>query len=297
LSGLRPIRTIAAGNILGECILWDEASTSVWWTDIEASTLYRYEWGTHEIERYAVPERLCSFGLVENEQRLICAFESGFAFYEPQSRTLEWLYRPEADLRGTRFNDGRVDRQGRFWAGTMIEGEARDGAGQAVEGSLYWLSATARGRALGGIEISNSLAWSPDSGTLYFADSPTRRIRAYDFDGDAGTIGAGRVFAEVAGPGVPDGSTVDAEGFLWNAEWGGSRIVRYAPSGKVDATLDLPVSQPTCLCFGGDGLDLLFVTTATEGLSRESLREQPAAGDVLVYQTGVRGLAESRFRA
>jgi L-arabinonolactonase len=296
LSSPALIRTIAAGNILGECILWDETSASVWWTDIEASALYRYEWRTDEIEHYAVPERVCSFGFVENEQRLVCAFESGFAYYEPRSRALEWLFRPEADFRGTRFNDGRVDRQGRFWAGTMIEGEARDRAGKAVEGSLYWISATARGRALGGIEISNSLAWSPDSGTLYFADSPTRRILAYDFDADAGTLGEARVFTEVEGPGVPDGSTVDAEGFLWNAEWGGSRIVRYAPSGTIDATLDLPVSQPTCVCFGGDEMNLLFVTTATEGLSPARLHEQPEAGDVLVYQTGVRGLVESRFR-
>jgi L-arabinonolactonase len=280
MGGPTLLTTIPVKNTLGECILWDEITGSVWWTDIHAAVLYRYALGSSKLTKYDVPERLCSFGFVEDDPHLICAFASGIALYEPASRDLRWLYRPEQGLRGTRFNDGRVDRQGRFWAGT----------------SLYWISGTAHGRALGGIEISNGLAFSPDAATLYFADSPTRQIRAYEFDAARGQIGEGRLLTEVANGGEPDGSTVDADGFIWNASWGASRVVRYAPDGAVDAEFDVPVSQPTCLCFGGDRLDLLFVSTARENLTPERLGAEPLAGDVLVYGTGYRGLPECRYR-
>lgn len=296
MGGLTLLTTIPVKNTLGECVLWDEITGSVWWTDIHAAALYRYTLSLSELTKYDVPERLCSFGLVEDDPRLICAFDSGFALYEPRSRDLQWLYRPERGFRGTRFNDGRVDRQGRFWAGTMVEGDARDAAGDPVKGSLYWIAATGRGRAFGGIEISNSLAFSPDAATLYFADSPTRQIRAYDFDAASGELGAGRLLAEVGDGGQPDGSTIDVDGFLWNASWGASRVVRYAPGGAVDAEFDLPVSQPTCVCFGGDDLDLLFVSTARENLLPEVLGTEPLAGDLLVYRTSYRGLPESRYR-
>jgi sugar lactone lactonase YvrE len=289
------VGTVAARNTLGECILWDGVARSVWWTDIQEATLYNNVPGTPELRRYALPERLCSFGFVEGDPRLVCAFESGFALYEPASRDLQWLYRPERGFTGTRFNDGRVDRQGRFWSGTMVEGDARDGAGEPVKGSLYWVSAAGHGRVFGGIDISNSLAFSPNADILYFADSPRREIRAHDFDAGTGAVGSGRRFVELEA-GVPDGSTVDAEGCLWNASWGASRVVRYRASGAVDVVIDVPVSQPTCVCFGGERLDLLFVSTAREGLTDAELEAQPLAGDVLVYETDYRGLPESRYR-
>jgi L-arabinonolactonase len=296
LSGFSLLTTIPAGNTLGECILWDDRSRCAWWTDIHAAVLYRYAHATSGVEHYELPERLCSFGFIGDDDRLVCAFASGFALYAPTSGELRWLYRPEKDFRGTRFNDGRVDRQGRFWSGTMVEGDARDAAGRPTRGSLYWISGGERRKALGDIAISNSLCWSVDSSILYFADSPTRRIMAYAFDRVTGALGGGRLFADTSGDGEPDGSIIDADGFLWNARWGGSKIVRHAPTGEVDAELDLPVSQPTCVCFGGEDLDLLFVSTAREGLSPESLEAQPEAGHVLVYQTAYRGLPEDRYR-
>lgn len=290
------LKTIPVGNTLGECILWDDRSRSAWWTDIHAAVLYRYAHATSSLQRYELPERLCSFGFTDNDDRLVCAFASGFALYSPTSGELGWLYRPEKDFRGTRFNDGRVDRQGRFWSGTMVEGDARDAAGGATKGSLYWIRGGERHKALGGIAISNSLCWSVDGSILYFADSPTRRIMAYAFDRATGELGGGKLFADTSGDGEPDGSVVDADGFLWNARWGASKIARHAPTGEVDAELDLPVSQPTCICFGGEDLDLLFVSTAREGLSPESLESQPQAGHVLVYRTAYRGLREDRYR-
>ena len=294
-SDFRLLRTIPAANTLGECILWDEKTQCVWWTDIHESRLHRFHLGSGAVRRFACPERLCSFGFVENDSLLIAAFASGIAIFDPESAERSWLYRPEQAYRGTRFNDGRVDRQGRFWSGTMVEDDARDADGRPVRGSLYRIAAAAGQRVFGNIGISNSLCFSPDGRVLYFADSPERQIRAWDLDPRSGEPANGRVLAEVEGAGVPDGSTIDADGCLWNAQWGGSKVVRYTSAGRVDRVLELPVSQPTCVCFGGPGLDLLFVSTAREGLDAARLEAEPDAGHVLVYATAFRGLPESRY--
>lgn len=298
MSAITLIGTIPVKNLLGESILWDERGQCVWWTDIHNAVLYRYAHARSDLQRYALPERLGSFGFIESyDTRLVCAFASGFAFYDTASGEIDWLYRPEQDVEGTRFNDGRVDRQGRFWSGTMVEGEAIDAAGQPTKAGLYCISATECRKVLGDIGISNSLCFSRDGTILYFADSPTRRIMAYALDPVTGKLGEGSVFASIRGEGAPDGSIIDAASCLWNACWGGSKLVRYTPDGEPDCVLELPVSQPTCLCFGGPDLDLLFVSTAREGLGPDRLEAEPEAGNVLVYKTKFRGLPEDRFRA
>jgi len=289
------IATIAVRNRLGECILWDDRSQHVWWTDIQACQLFRYEPQSAELRHFELPERLGSFGLTDRGPELICAFESGFALFDPIGGSIEWLARPELGITGTRFNDGRVDRRGRFWAGTMVESDAHDADGRPTAGSLYRLAGSDCRRLFGGIQISNSLCFSPDGSILYFADSPTGRINAYELDAETGEPGRSRVFADV-NDGVPDGSTVDAEGYLWNAHWGGGKVVRHAPSGSIDFELDLPTTQPTCVCLGGEKLDHLFVTTATVELEPASLASEPEAGNVLIYRTPICGIAESCFK-
>lgn len=289
------IKTINVKNILGECILWDAVSGSTWWTDIHAATLYRYFPDSEEIRRYAMPERLCSFGFVLDDHRLICAFESGFAIYDPETGSVDWIDRPEKDIKATRFNDGRVDRQGRFWSGTMAEGDATDMEGKPVTGSLYCTDSEKTLKVLDGIAIPNSLCWSVDSRTMYFTDSPGREIFACDFNPDDGSPGDKKVFARTTGESQPDGSIIDADGYLWNAHWGGGKVVRYTPEGKIDYEIVLPVTQPTCICFGGEGLNFLFVSSARENLSDEQLLSQPHAGSVFIYETRYHGLDESRF--
>jgi sugar lactone lactonase YvrE len=147
-----------------------------------------------------------------------------------------------------------------------------------------------------GIGTSNSIAWSPDDRTFYYSDTAARVIWAYDFDLDAGTIANRRVLTDMDGqPGGPDGSTVDAEGFLWNAQWGGWRLVRYAPDGRVDRVVPMPVAQPTSCMFGGEDLATLYVTSARTGLSDADLARQPQAGGLFALDVGVRGLPEPRF--
>jgi L-arabinonolactonase len=285
------IETIAAGNTLGEGVLWEAETQSLWWSDIQEQLLYRLDWNSREIRSFSTPERLCSFGFIENDRRLIAAFESGFAVFDPFDGNVAWLARPERDAADVRFNDGRVDRQGRFWAGTMEERDDRTG-----RANLYCLDGAGRThRRESGIAISNGICWSPDSRFFYFADSPKRMIFVYDFDSATGDISNRRVFAQTPEGASPDGANVDAEGFLWSAHWGASRVVRYAPDGKTDAILDVPASQPTCIAFGGPDLDLLFVTSAREGISPGRLAGEPSAGDVFVYKMGVKGLPDQRF--
>jgi sugar lactone lactonase YvrE len=147
-----------------------------------------------------------------------------------------------------------------------------------------------------GVIIPNSLAWSPDSSTMYFADTERDIIWSFDYDLQAGEMSNERVFVDcAANPGSPDGSCVDAEGCLWNAEYGGWRVVRYTPQGKIDRVIELPVQNPTCCCFGGERLDTLYITSAAQNLRDADLAKQELAGSVFAARPGVRGLPESRF--
>jgi sugar lactone lactonase YvrE len=276
-----PHAIIPAANVLGEGVLWDDAAAALWWTDIQSSELLRYDWTTLRLERTALPHRLGSFGLIENSSDIIAAFADGIALYHPVSTSLQWISRPAHGVDNMRFNDGRMDRQGRFWTGTMIESDTADG-----EATLYCVNTKgATDPHERGLRITNGICTSPDGRRLYLADSPRAIIYRYDLDPDAGTLHDRREFARTTGGAFPDGAN------------GGARVVRYTPDGRVDRILEVPVSQPTCVALGGPDRDLLFVSSARDGLSAQELAEQPHAGDVLVYRlAGVHGLPEPRFR-
>lgn len=280
-----------AENILGEVPVWDVATQALWWTDIEGKLIQRLDWATGEVSRWSVPERLGSFALRETGG-LVCAFESGLAFFEPETGEIEWIARPESDRPGNRFNDGKTDRHGRFWAGTM------DDRLSDRTGALYRLDPDLSvHRMESGVGISNALCWNPDDTKFYFADTLMQEIWAYDYDAGSGSISGRTVFASTHDePGQPDGSTIDAEGFMWNAQWDGWRLVRYAPDGHVDRVVELPLQKPTSVMFGGPDLSTLFVTTAIWDLTGDALADQPMAGSLLAIDVGVRGLPETRFK-
>ena len=281
---------VPSGNTLGEGVLWDEGGGAVWWTDIQEKRLFRCRLGENKLEVFRLPERLGSFGFVEGNDKIVAAFESGLAFYRPSTGDTEWIKRVDHGAPNVRFNDGRVDRRGRFWSGSMTEGEG------APRGKLYRLGRGGEVTThMDDIAISNSICFSPDGKHLYFADTPQRTILRYDIGAGEGTISNRTVFAKTAEGAFPDGSNVDRDGFLWNAQWAAGRVVRYAPDGSVDAEIEVPAAQPTCVAFGGENLDLLFVTSAREGLKQDALERQPHAGDVFVYRTNVKGLIEPRF--
>ncbi len=291
MANVRLVEELSLANVLGEGIVWDAVRRVAWWTDIQSRALFQLDPASGRLKDWELPERLACMANVQDSTKLIAAFESGFAFFEPANGSVEWLAMINREP-GVRLNDGRADRQGRFWAGSMLEGDG----GSAARGTLYCLSGDLSLReTLAGLRISNSLCWSPDAQVMYHADTPNGRIDSYAFDTASGTPSGRTTFAHTAPNHGPDGSTVDADGYVWNAQWGGSKVVRYTPTGTVDFELPLPVSQPTCVAFGGRDLDLLFVTSAAEGLSTAAREREPRAGNLFVFQTDVRGLREASF--
>jgi sugar lactone lactonase YvrE len=282
------IDVIEVGNVLGEGPVWNEQDGSLWWTDIQGSSVHRLELASRRLDIFPAPERIGSLAFIEGDTRLLAAFETGIGCYTPGNDAIDWIARPEARGSGRRFNDGRIDRQGRFWVATMVQDEARAGAATA---SLYRLDAHGNLQVQQtGVKIGNGLCTSPDGAKLYFADSPRRTIHAYDLDASTGALSHRRLFATVT-DGYPDGAAMDSAGFLWSSRWGAGSLVRHAPDGSVAETVALPVSQPTCVAFGGEDFRLMFVTSAKEGTSGETL-----AGALLILAAEVRGLPECRWR-
>jgi len=286
------IDTVPCANLLGEGVQWNHQDECFWWTDILAAKLHRYRISDKQLRTWDLPERLSCFTFAKNDSRILAAFASGFAWFEPESGSVEWIAKPESDVIGNRSNDGRCDRQGRFWMGTIVE--QKNSPEQSA--ALYCLDHDfSVGKHFSGLTISNALCFSPDSRKLYHADSPTHSIRVYDFDAQTGELSNPEIFAHTEIGVEPDGACVDAEGFVWNAQWGGNRVVRYAPDGSKTFVLDMPVSQATCIAFGGKNLNLLAVTSARIGLSEEAMTQQPQAGNLFIFQTDVTGLPEVWF--
>jgi sugar lactone lactonase YvrE len=225
---------------------------------------------------------------------LVVASHGGVNIFDFAKGSLRRLLDPEPEKPFNRSNDGSVDARGRFWFGTMQNNLAPDGAPIAIAscaGSLFRLDPDLTITKMEtDVGISNTVCWSPDNTRMYFCDTMTGVISVYDFDLDAGTLSNKRDFARFD-RGVPDGSTVDAEGYLWNARWGGNCVVRFAPDGSVDRVVELPVSLATSVAFGGPDLATLYVTTARYGLSGE----EPLAGHLLAIEPGVFGLPSPAF--
>lgn len=285
----------ATRHALGEGVVWDERAGVLRWTDILASRLWQYDPASGTTRHWDLPARLGCFAATPDPDVLLMALEKQLARLDLRDGKVTPLADIEPDLPGTRANDGRCDRHGNLVFGTINER-----GGERIA-SFYRYGADGR---LGTLDlpkaaITNSICFSPDGGTMYFCDTPTRRIMACDYDGASGEVDRIHLFAEVPAQfGTPDGSTVDADGFLWNAEWGASRIVRYAPDGRIDLTIDMPVSQPSCVSFMGPALDRLAITSAHVGLDATEMLANPLHGATfgLAAPRG-RGLPESRYGA
>jgi len=276
-------------NRLGEVPVWDVAEQALYWVDIEGKLLQRYTPATQAVERWQMPERISSFALRE-EGGLIVPFASGIALYDLVTGGIEWIARPDKNPRN-RFNEGKCDRRGRFWAGTM------DDRLSAHSASLFRVDPDLTvHRMLGEIGISNCFVWSLENDAFYFADSMDRRIYRFDYDHAAGRIANRSLFTDTTAQNVvPDGGTIDEEGFIWNAQWDGWRVVRYAPDGRIDRIVEMPVQKPTSCMFGGPDLATLYVTSAIWDLTPDKLKDQPAAGGLFALDLGIRGVPEPRF--
>ena len=280
-----------ARALVGEGPVWDDRAQVVWWVDIKAPALHRYDPATGTDRSWPMPSRV---GAVAPRERggLVGALKDGFAFIDPDTGVVTPIADPEAHLPGNRFNDGGVDAAGRFWAGTM------DDAERAPTGHLYRLDPDGTVADFEAhIAITNGVDWSLDGRTLYFVDTLGGMIFAHDFDPVAGRPGTRRLFARVpADAGYPDGLVVDAEDHVWSAHWGGGRLTRYRPDGSVERVVAIPAPQVSSACFGGPNLDILYVTTAAIGLDEPMLAACPDAGGLFaVTGLGIQGRPTRRF--
>jgi sugar lactone lactonase YvrE len=277
-------------DVLGESALWCAREGALYWVDIRAPALRRFEPQTGEITSRTLPD-LCAAVVQAGDDRLLLAMRSGVFTFDTRSQALMPLVAPEPESSGNRLNDSKCDRRGRLWTSSM-----RD-FGLATSGSLYRIDGDlACTPVLSDITVPNSLSWSPDDRTMYFADTPDGRLRAYDFDPEKGRLGDMRILVEGGVvPGRPDGATVDADGCVWSARYEGGCVARITPQGRVDRIIEVPSSRVTSCAFGGPDLRTLYITTARQKLTADELRAQPLAGSLFAVRVETSGLPEPRF--
>jgi sugar lactone lactonase YvrE len=276
--------------VVAESPMWSIAEKALYWLDGRRDAIYRLEVGTGARSSWAVPSRVNALALAPGG--LIVAMKSGISLLDVSTGTFAQIADAGFERTDLRMNDGKVDRAGRFWYGTMHE----DGA-EAIGIVARLASGAAPAIVDRGFTVPNGFAWSPDDRRMYLADTRVRTIYVYDYDIATGEVRDRRAFVDAPPAGAPDGATVDAAGYLWSACTGGFALARYAPDGSVDRVVDVPVERPTSVVLGGDDLRTLFITTATRAIPAERLAAQPLAGAVLALRVDVPGLPEPAFRA
>lgn len=270
---------------LGEGVTWDDASSLLWWVDIRRHLVRRLDPSDGSTAQWRLDEPVGSLALRPGPELLV-AIGRSIAELDPATGDVRTRIEDLDADSGNRMNDGRADPQGRFWVGTMDDAERRR------SGALYRIDPDwSTHRIMEGLDIPNAISFSPDGSVMYFTETRDRLIVALDLAED-GTVRGRRVFVEVEGPGSPDGACVDAEGHLWSAEYGGSRVVRYAPDGTVDRVVEVPAPNVTCPVLGGT---TLYVTTARQGMSPTDLADHPLAGALFAVDVGVEALPTWRF--
>jgi sugar lactone lactonase YvrE len=281
---------LSAKAQIGEGPWWSAAEQRLYWVDILGQEVHVFTPSDGTNRTFKLPDIVTSVA-PRAKGGLVVTMRTDIATFDPTTGKLEPVATPP-ERAGNRFNDGKCDRQGRLWAGTM-----GDVDWDSPVGNLYRFDGQQAVRMEEGICCSNGLGWSPDSKTMYFTESFRHRIFAYDFDAAAGTVSNRRVFLslEPHGSAFPDGMTVDAEGYVWCAQPMFGRIARYDPKGKLERVVELPVSRGTGVMFGGPALDTLYVTTMRTTLSDAQLAEEPLAGSLLAFKPGVKGLPETPF--
>lgn len=277
---------------IGEGPVWDKRNACIYWLDIPQGFIYQFSPSQNKLRAFETKSMTGSFS-IRSSGGLIAAQRDGFAIIDPQNEIVKIIATGESN-QNIRFNDGKCDPAGRFWAGTM------DMSGYPNAGSLYMLDINHQvSIKIKEVSCSNGLAWSADNKKFYFIDTPSREVTVYDYDIGQGNIANKRViYTFKKGEGYPDGMTIDAEGMLWVALWGGWKIVRMNPNtGQVIFKFDLPVSRVTSCTFGGETLEDIYITSASSGLSDAEIKEQPLAGSLfIIKKSGFKGLDAFEYK-
>jgi D-xylonolactonase len=285
---------LPAEAMLGEGALWSVREQLLYWVDILGCQLHRFDPATGRTAQWSFGEEISALAERAAGPGLAVTLRRGFALFDPAAGgEPRYLHQPEPGLPGNRFNDGKCDAQGRFWAGSM------DFACEAPTGALYRYDPDGRcTKHDSGFAVTNGPTWSADGRTLYFNDTVKGRVHAYDFDVDGGTLSNKRLWLAFAqGDGVPDGMTTDAAGRIWIAHWGGACVSCHDPiTARELCRVELPTSNVTNCAFGGADLRTLFVTTARTGLAPQQLEAQPLAGGLFAVRVDGPGLPAHLFR-
>lgn len=271
-------------NQLGEGIQWNPRDNRVYWTDIYGNSLQSCDEDGGDYQVVPLEAGLCSFAFTENA-KVLAAFADGLCWLDPTTGKRQMFAAYQPDRPRTRMNDGTLDRQGRFIVGGIDE-EA-----QAKITPVWQVIGDEHTELFDGVGIANSLAFSPDGTQMYFADSTGTVIEVFDYDPATGRISNRRPFADTGpGHGVPDGSTVDAEGGLWNARYGGAAVLRFTSGGEIDQQVSVPALNPACCTIGGAEMNRMFITTARGGMSDEELTAYPQSGALFIVDISQRGI-------
>ena len=278
-------------NEHGEGVFWNPSDGRIWCTDIQGRALWSFDPVTTQSTSIPMEDRVCCVA-PRAAGGLIVAYSDRVVLFDPETKqeTLVTLFEPENPE--TRLNDGRTDRQGRLVVGGMNEVSGKpDSSVISIDGNLKVQT------LIDQISCANSICFSPAGNTMFFADTPDREILAFDYEKGRGTLTNKRLHASFKQePGLPDGSCVDAEGGVWNAEWEGHRVVRVAPNGTIDRVIDVPVWKPTCCAFGGPNLDTLFITSSRLMSDEATLKKEPSAGGLFAVKPGIRGVVDTPFK-
>lgn len=280
-------------STLGEGALWDAERQHLYWVDIIERRVFVFDPKTRVNREFDVGDEVGTI-VVARDEKLLLALQSGFALLDPSSGLVTPLSDPRSSVEEGRFNDGKCDPEGRFWAGTIVDSDESKG-----KGALYCLDTDGTTtRKLEGVTCSNGLCWSADRKTFYYIDTPTYQVRAFDYDAKTGGIENPRIAIELTqDEGAPDGMTIDAEGQLWIALFDGGKVLRVDPNSG-DRTYQVLVpggGNVTSCAFGGPDLNQLYITTARVGLSPEQAAQLPAAGSLFVAEVPQRGVPSARF--
>jgi sugar lactone lactonase YvrE/DNA-binding IclR family transcriptional regulator len=278
-------------SLLGEGPTWSPRDGALYWVDILTPSIHCFD-TTRALDTEVKLGSMVSVAIPKATGGLLVATPGGLMTFDDTSKSLAPLCHPEADRPGNRYNDGKCDRMGRLWVGTL------DMATAANRGNLFRVDPDGSWKKMdSGFTVANGLGWSPDNRLMYFTDSFRRTVYVYDFDLRAGTIANRRpLITLAASDGTPDGLTVDEEGCLWVAVWDAWRVSRYSPDGKELLRIKMPVPRPTSCCFGGSNLDTLYITSASVRLNEEALAAAPLSGSLFAVRIpGVRGLPETSF--
>jgi len=277
-------------SLLGESPLYLKEKNSLYWSDIKGLKLCKLDISSGKVENYFFNKEIGSFTFTEDLKVIACT-NDGYEYLNLDTLTTEPIIDPESNLKDNRFNDGKCDKYGRYFAGTM------DNTEKSINGSLYCYDGQNISQKVTNLGISNGLGWNKEYTKFYLCDSMKGIIYEYNYDLQTGTLSDKKVFVDVdEKDGYPDGLCIDIEGCIYSCHWDGARITKYSPNAEILEVVKLPVPRVTSCCFGGKNLDKLYITTAAFGLDKNQIDQYPLSGYIFTLDTKTKGLENNFFK-